>query len=285
MNSRTNRDYDDNEPRPRRRKVTKKKSAGPIIVAVAVVAGVFLLCSASIVAYLLLRDKSASAHPPYDPFPNMMAHWSFDDVQGEMGIVDRTGRGNNGVLTGGRLAPGVRGNALWLDGRADQYCELAQGKELNFEEGTEFTIAAWYQTKERVGTILAFRNSQRPTQLELYIRNNQLLCIVGDDTDTSDEHAFVRCDVENDGKWHHAAFTRRNRNIELFYDGVSAGVTGKSGSGGKITSDVRKIGCNLNFNDDEKRKIGRVGFKGGIDEVYIFARALQPNEIQALMRR
>jgi hypothetical protein len=231
----------------------------------------------------MFREKPTTP-PPQDPFPNMIAHWSFDNVK-DGKVTDQTGRGNNGVLTGGRLAPGVKGDALWLDGRDDQYCELNQSKDLNFAEGAELTIAAWYQTKDRAGTILAFRNSERRTQLDLYVRDNHLLGIIGGDDDTGPNHAFVWCDPVNDGNWHHAALTRKGKFIELFYDGVSVKVDANGRSGGPLTGDMRYIGVNLKFDENEKRLIPRIGFKGGIDEVYVFSRALQAHEIQKLMKR
>jgi len=286
-------DFDDRPHHTRKRSQhgrPKKKETSVAVVVGLVVGGIVLLGGGSLAAFFLLRDKSTGAVVEQDPFPGMLAHWSFDDYTVDdarqvINVKDSTGRGNNGVATGGRIAPGKKGNAYWADGREDQYIDVSKSKDLNFADGAELTIAAWYQTSERWGTILAFRNSQAKTQLDLYVRTNHLLGIVGDDRDEGPDHAFVWCDPVNDGQWHHAALTRHGKIIELFYDGVSVGkdMTGKCG--GPITGDMRYIGCNLKFNDDERQKIPRVGFKGGIDEVYVFSRALTAPEIQRLMRR
>jgi hypothetical protein len=214
----------------------------------------------------------------------MLAHWSFDDVR-DMKVVDSTGRGNDGVLTGGRIAPGVKGNALWLDGRDDQYCDVSSSKELYFAPNAEFTIAAWYTTKERWGTILAFRHSDSPCQLDLYVRTDHLLAIVGDDTDLDGKHAFLWWDTVNDGQWHHVAVTRKGSMVSMFCDGAFIKNISTTRSGGQISGNMRYIGANLKFTQEDLRKIPRVGFKGGIDEVYVFSRALSEQEIRALMKR
>jgi Concanavalin A-like lectin/glucanases superfamily len=275
--------------RPGKKKTRKRRTPLALILGLSI-GGFVLLVGGGVAIILLVRDRSAAGPPPPGPFPNMLAHWSFDELRTDPAteittVLDGSGRGNNGVLTGGRIAAGRKGNALWLDGRDDQYLDVSGNKDLNFAEGSEFTVAAWYQTKERVGTILAFRNSQRKTQLDLYVRDNHLLGIIGGDEDTGPEHAFIWCDPVNDGGWHHAALTRSGKFIELFYDGVEVGKDARGVSGGRITSDMRYIGCNLKFNDDEKKIIRRVGFKGAIDEVYVFSRALKWQEIQALMKR
>src|SRR5262245_10857815 len=144
MPKRSSRDDDDDDaPRRRKRPSKKQKGINPLLITLIAVGALLVIGGGSVAAYFIFREKSAGPPPPQDPFPNMIAHWSFDNVK-DGKVTDQTGRGNNGVLTGGRLAPGVKGDALWLDGRDDQYCELNQSKDLNFAEGAELTLAAWY---------------------------------------------------------------------------------------------------------------------------------------------
>ncbi len=271
-------------PRRRRRRVKRKSGPNPALILTVAGLGFLLVTGILVGGYFLLRVNSGPPAPPQDPFPGMLAHWSFDKFEGEQVVVDETGRGNNGRFMAGRIAPGYKGNAYWSDGRDDQYIDVSQCKDLNFAEGAEFTVAAWYQTREKAGTILAFRNSQRRTQLDLYVRDNHLLCIVGDDDDPGPEHAFCWCNERNDDKWHHAAFTRSGKVVSLFYDGLLVKTDSNRHSGGRLTGDMRYIGVNLKFDDNEKQLVSRVGFKGGIDEVYVFSRALTATEIQSLMK-
>lgn len=287
--------HDDDDDRPRRRNGhghRKKKTGMPVVLIVAlVVGGTVLLGGGALAAIFLMRDKTTQDTTADDPFPGMIAHWSFDDVpkvdedKGVFIVRDSTGRGNDGSMTGGRFSPGRKGNALWVDGRDDQYMDVSGGKDLNFADGAEFTLAAWYKTPGPTGTIAAFRSNQFRTQLDLYVRTNHLLGIVGDDRDPGPHHAFIWCDPVNDGEWHHAALTRFGKTIELFCDGMSVGKDMTGNCAGPITGDLRSIGCNRKFVEDDERRFGRPGFNGGIDEVYIFSRALSAAEIQKLMRR
>jgi hypothetical protein len=281
------RDYDSDVEemprRPRRRKVKRPAGPNPVVILVCVGVGLLLVAGASVGGYFLFREKPAPS-APVDPFPGMLAHWSFDDVR-DMKVIDSTGRGNDGTLTGGRLAPGVKGNALWLDGRDDQYCDVSSAKDLNFAPNAEFTIACWYTTKEKWGTILAFRHSDLPTELDLYVRTDHLLTIVGDDLKVEYKPAVMWWDKVNDGNWHHVAVTRRAKIVDLYCDGVFIKSDANSNSGGPLSGNMRAIGANLKFTQEDLRKIPRIGFKGGIDEVYVFSRALTAPEIQLLMKR
>jgi hypothetical protein len=45
------------------------------------------------------------------------------------------------------------------------------------------------------------------------------------------------------------------------------------------------MGCERKFVQDDIRQLGRPGFKGFIDEDYIFNRALLPEDVLRLMKR
>jgi hypothetical protein len=289
-------DDDDDDDRPRRKRSAgkhPKKRGTPVglIVGLAV-GGVLLLGGGAVAAILLLRDKPTGAAAPADPFPNMLAHWSFDKVKPNgddtFTIPDETGRGNDGKMTGCRLAPGKKGNAIWLDGRDDQYVDVSKAKDLRqFAPNSELTIAAWFLATEKyAGTVVAFHHPTLPTQLDIFVRDNRVIGIVGDDNDTG-KHGFVWAPQPTaaNGQWHHVALTRREKFVEVFYDGVSQGIDARGNSGGRLSGGEGAIGCHLGFVRQDIRQFGRPGFKGAIDEVYVFARALKADEIQRLMNR
>ena len=284
---RRHRDHD--EDRPRSRKPARGKKRGPNVALIVggAVGGVVLLAGVVLLVVVLADDKGGDGPTAADPFAGMLAHWSFDDVA-ETRVPDGSKRGNDGVFNGGGFVAGKKGRAFFLEGRPDTYVDVSKGKDLNFADGAEFTIAAWFQAREKyAGTILAFRHSQYPTQLDLYVRDSRVICIVGDDTDVDGKHAHKWVDEPSaaNGEWHHAAFTRKGKFVELFYDGYSLGKTAHERSGGPITTDLRAIGCNLRFVQDNVQDFGRAGFRGTIDEVYVFSRALSEPEIKALMKR
>jgi hypothetical protein len=246
-------------------------------------AGGALLLAAVVVVIVLLGRRSPAAGPsPYARLGGLLAHWSFDDVQGAT-VRDQSGRGHHATLQGGRLAQGVTGQALWLDGQGDQFCDLGGGNDLNFADHAGFTFAGWFRTAEESATILSLRNRQANTQIDLLIRGGRLLVVVGDDLDPGPQNAFVFAQQPNDGQWHHFAFSRNGSVIELYLDGVSQGANQAPNSGGPITTDLRALGSERLWQLNNDLRWGAPSFRGGIDEVCVFDRALTAAEIRGLM--
>jgi hypothetical protein len=248
----------------------------------------------AVVGIVLYRSKVRPPEPVLRPaevgdpkikqMAGLLAYWSFDDVQSGR-AVDGSGRNNNAKLVGAGLGPGARGQGLQLDGRPDHYCDLGVGKDLNFAANAPFTFAGWYRTPLPAAVLLSLRNSRGPQQIDLIVRDNKLLVVVGDDHDPETQNAFVWSKRPNDGQWHHFAFTRRGSTIELFQDGVSQGTGMALCSGGPVTTDHRALGCERMWVENNVRRYGNPAFEGGLDEVCVFNRALAPAEIQALMER
>lgn len=292
-------DDDDDRPRFKRKRSSgkrPKKRGKPVGLIVALAIGGVVLVGGAVVAVVMLtRDKPVQAAAPPNPFPHVLAYWSFDDISVNadetITINDGTGRKNHGKMVGGKLAPGRKGNALWLNGRDDTYVDVSSAKDLQrFAPHTELTIAAWFLAREKyAGTIVAFHGPTTPTQLDIFVRDNRVIGIIGDDQDTG-QHGFVWAEknpnpTASNGQWHHVALTRSGKFVEVFYDGISQGLDARGNSGGQLSGGLGAIGCHLGFVRDNVKNFGRAGFNGAIDEVYVFSRALKENEVQALMNR
>jgi hypothetical protein len=278
-------EYDEDEDdRPRRRRPPRRKSkagGGTALVVGAIIAiAVFIALGGVVAAVMYYRDRAGPGTLASDP--SLVAHWSFDDVQGAQ-VTDQSGRGRHATLVGGRVADGIRGQALWLDGQPNTYCDLGAGPAFDFAPGAPFTLAGWFQTLDRSGTILSFRHTTLPTQVEVIVRNGQLLGIIGDDTDRGNQGIVWGRPVA-DGRWHHFALVRTAAFVELYLDGVSQG-RGAGMHAGPITTDLRAVGCERLWVQQNDMRWGRPGFVGGIDEVYVFNRELSADEVQRLMRR
>jgi len=247
--------------------------------------GVLLLAGTATAIYFFTRDKPVTPVEKREDFPGIMAHWSFD---GADAATDVSGRGNGGTLNAGTFASGKKGKAMSFGGRDDQFIDLGTGKDLNFKHDEAFTVAAWFQTSEKVGTILSLRHTTLPGQINLFVRDNHALGIVGDDTDDgkgAGRHAFCWCHPLNDGQWHHVALMRYENFIEIYYDGQSQGKDTHGACRSKITTNLRTIGCERKFVQEDERRFGRAGFKGSVDEVYVLNRWLKAEEVLALMKR
>lgn len=265
---------DDREP-PRRSIQLKGSSSAWLWMSI----GGVVLVAAIVVVIIVLKkssdDEKASA--------GLVAHWSFDDVQGTT-VVDQSNRKNNATLRGARLAEGARGQALWLDGQPDQFCELPASGDLNFSANAGFTFAGWFNTSLPSATILSMRNTQKNTQVDLVIREGMLMVIIGDDLDPGPLNGFVRGQRANDGRWHHFAFSRTGSSIELYLDGVSQGTgTGRSVAG-PITTDLRALGSERLWIQLKDMQWGNPYYTGGIDEVRVYNRVLTAEEIKGLAK-
>lgn len=271
---------DDDEPRPRRR---PQKSY--LWLWLALGGGIAIV--GLVVGVVLILNRSSPTGPGTSRFgnvPSLIAHWSFDEVQG-IKVVDQSGRNNHATLHGGRIDKGVVGQALWLDGQRNQYCDLGSSSDFNFPANGAFTFAGWFTTKDTAGMILSLRQERKETQIDLIIRDGRLLIVVGDDNDPGPLNAFVWSQKPNDGQWHHFVFTRNGATVELFLDGISQGRGAAVHSDGPITTNLRALGLNRRWILTNEQRYGPPTFRGGIDEVCVFNRVLTLTEIQSLMAK
>jgi hypothetical protein len=234
---------------------------------------------------VLARRSPAGPNPAIQRMPGLVAYWSFDEVQGGK-VPDRSGKGHDATLNGGRLGDGARGQGLWLDGRPDEFCDLGPSNDLNFAANAGFTFAGWFLTSDASAAILSLRNGHNDApQIDVLVREGRLIVVVGDDNDRAGQNAFVWGPPVSDGRWHHFAFTRSGNVIELFVDGVSQGNGVGLSAGGPITTDLRALGAERLWSLHNDGRWGSPTFRGGLDELCVFNRALADADVQTLAAR
>jgi type II secretory pathway pseudopilin PulG len=233
--------------------------------------------------YLRTNDESSDC--------DLVGWWKLDETSG-LNAEDSSGQGNDGTLNymnGDEWTAGQISGALAFDGTND-YVDLGTDSSLNFGSSEPFTVAAWVKTTEDYGMILSFRSStddgsvidmavgyeggaNDPGKAMILVRQNG----------GSGGYANVKGGSVNDGLWHHMAAIRGSGStIELFLDGVSQGTDSGAESAGAITTDWRAIGSerrwvNVGFGTADQRYLD-----GTVDDVRIYNRALEPNEIAQL---
>ncbi|MGD2071688.1 MAG: LamG domain-containing protein [Gemmatimonadota bacterium] len=245
-------------------------------------------------------ESCRSVHPRCAPAPpNMVAWWSFDDGESES-VVERRSRAN-GTLHGGAVrGPGRVGQALDLDGEG--HVEVADQSALALGLG-DFTIDLWLRTEREegvrpivdkrhedrlVGSGLAPARRRGGTEVgdqpillgpvrgfELYLDDGRPGLQLADGSHTNYDSGFEIAD----GHWHHLAVTVDRddpEGIRWYLDGIPAGrrsdPTGRSGS---LTSEAPLlIGV--------ERVLISERFRGRVDELEIFRRALAPPEVAAI---
>jgi hypothetical protein len=217
----------------------------------------------------------------------LVAAYSFDEGTGSV-ILDSSGMGNTGTISGATWTAGKFGNALSFGG--NNYVDLGSGPILNFPSGSGFTISGWFKTVDSFGPIVSFRSSADSSPvIDLMVGYDGVI------SDSGKIEALVRDDARsgfaeitggavNDGVWHNFAITRSqsSSNLVLYVDAASQGMA--AGQGGQITtSGMRSIGseqrwANDGFGNNDQRYIN-----GLIDEVRVYNRSLSQAEILADM--
>ena len=96
----------------------------------------------------------------------------------------------------------------------------------------------------------------------------------GFETSSGSDRFATSLNTFNDGKWHHGVVTFDNSKVILYVDGVQVATTSTS-------STPEKNGTPLRIGSDS-RNINDHLFTGSIDEVGVWNRDLQPNEIISL---
>ena len=203
--------------------------------------------------------------------PGLVAAWSFDDGAGTT-ATDATGKGLNGTVSGATWTAGKFGTSLSFNGVSD-WVTVPDADSLDLTTG--MTLEAWVNPaalsgfttvmlKERTGglaySLYASDNSNRPPSG--YIRRTSDVGTVG--TTLLPLNA-----------WSHLAATYDAATLRLFVNGVQ--VASRATTGAIATSTgVLRIGGNSVWGEY---------FKGLIDEVRVYNRALSAAEIQTDMSR
>jgi Concanavalin A-like lectin/glucanases superfamily/Bacterial Ig domain len=200
----------------------------------------------------------------------LVAAYGFDESGTAVG--DASGSGNNGTISGAtRTAAGKYGGALSFDGVNDSV-SIADSASLDLTTG--MTLEAWVQPTAT--------NDWRTVLLKE--RSGGFGYALYGGTDTNRPGAFAEIGSEREARgtaalavnaWTHLAATYDGAQLRLYVNGAQAASLAVSGSM-TTTTGALKIGGNAVWGE---------WFKGLIDEVRVYSRALTAAEIQADMNR
>lgn len=212
------------------------------------------------------------------PTDGLVAYWSFDEEIGTTAL-DSSGNDNTGTLINGpSWVTGRVGNALSFDGIND-YVEINDNNNLDLTVG-EFTLSAWIYP-ESYGAALSSRiidhgggspgeggwsllvsNESGEQRLRIYIKNGNSFSGTYSDINTIALNT-----------WQHVAVTFQSGMVTMYINGQIKGQASGLPTPTDTNAPVR-IGMRAT---DVFRT-----FTGVIDEVYIYNRALTPQEIMDL---
>jgi len=209
-----------------------------------------------------------------DTDPNLAGWWKFDEVSGKT-AADSSKHRRKGTLKGGlsfekNSAPGRVGKALKFDGD-DGYIEIIKYKGVT---GTRpRTVAAWLRTTTSRGEIISW-GSDDYGQMWIYgfIRGRVGITPNGG-------YLYIN-DAVHDDAWHHVAAVVVEAELPNLHDDVKLYKDGEP-------AEIHDIGLldlwPIKTGSDLDVRIGR-RFKGLIDDVRIYDRALSEDEINALFK-
>jgi len=155
--------------------------------------------------------------------------WTFNDPGESDRVIDLVdGRHGTKAANGPTPVAGMVGGAMYFDG-VDDYVEIADDGELDFDEGDDFSIEFWYKADSYSGvnTIYDNRFVEDYAQGITVLTYNDMLCfqmadgggstICSNDPNTSSCTNYGTTIVVNDGDWHHVAIVVDRDEIGTFY--------------------------------------------------------------------
>lgn len=201
----------------------------------------------------------------------LIASWNFDEVGGSR-CLDASGRGNE-VLAEGPVGlsrmPGLFGNAVVLVG---SHFLRSPGKP-QFGRLAAISLSAWVLPTDLSGYREIFRKEDGENRVLFSFQNNGTVLSLG-----LNIRGYVECDAPLDpagvldGQWHHCAATFDGRWMRVYLDGREIGSLHRPGT---IQAGGPAPGCIGSSNGGEN-------FQGALDELYIYAEALSPEEVRCL---
>ena len=207
----------------------------------------------------------------------LVSHWTFDEASGNT-AYDSAGSNNGTLVNGAGRVAGISGNALNLDGIND-YVNCGNNSSLDVGGGS-FTISAWVKrpTNEGVYDIISKRLPTSPNTgwsfeiLTWHDSNWRIKVWTPQEQGTNFFYPFAA------DAWYYVAAVRDAEKSEITYY-----INSSSGSG-TLTLPF----SNADNSNTANLSIGSLSeentqyFKGSIDDVYIYNRALSSAEINEL---
>jgi hypothetical protein len=204
------------------------------------------------------------------PAPGLVAAYGFEETGGTT-VADSSGRGNNGTTSGVTRTSGKFGSALSFDGSSSMV-SIPDSASLHLTRA--MTLEAWVKPADlsRWATVvLKERTGGMLYSLYAGDRNGRP---VGQLWTGSEQNAQGAAKLPLN-IWTHLATTWDGATLRLYVNGTQAGSIAVSGTLGASSGPLR-IGGN---------SIWPEFFKGLIDEVRVYDRALSSSEVQADMQR
>lgn len=203
----------------------------------------------------------------------LIAYWKFDESSGSIAL-DTSGKGHNGTIKGAIRTSGKANKALSFDGNG--CVDVPDHSDLQIQG--DITIMAWIKKtqKSKKGKSMGIvsKSSEGKWDYDLFISTSKL----EHPAFYSDAFSASGGDIEvistapiTLNEWHHVAVTREGSTGKIYIDGVMRGTA-------NLPEPLQASNRNLRIGHDHDG-----GFKGLIDEVRLYNRALSAAEIESII--
>ncbi len=198
---------------------------------------------------------------PIDQDLTLVSHWKFDEGSG-MSTADASGNGNHGTISGTSWTTGKIGNALSFDGVNDYVTASA------ITPG-QLTVSAWININSTATwQCIVERGDASNVGWHVYVNSgNRLYSSLNGDA------VYSTAGTISTNTWYHVTVTWDGATVKHYTNGVQ--------TASAALSSLKDVGSNTIIGT---RLAGgpKLAFKGVIDDVRLYNRALSAAEIQAL---
>jgi hypothetical protein len=182
------------------------------------------------------------------------------------GVLDRSGSGNHGSITGARGAAGKVGQGMQFDG-VDDAVTVDTISALTGASDVPFSWSFWVNvTVPNVNEIISWGPGRRCRLTNINANYGVGCTVSGDEYDGFAVNSATKID---DGKWHHVVYTHDSVTQKLYIDGALEDTGTESFGTG---ADIFQFGT---------RPFGGY-FEGKIDDVRVYNRTLSFSEIKKI---
>ena len=216
-----------------------------------------------------------------EPDPkNLLAHWTFDSVDGAT-VNDSSGMKNNGTLVNSpALVPGKIGQAASFNG-VDQFLRAPAGL---FHAHRTLSIALWFNTTMK-GAICGCETRDFP---ETFQESYVAVAYIGVDGRNrgkfwNGNQSVQEGPVVTDGKWHHLAICVGAAEHRMYIDGTVTAVYPGEVFPLNMLGNQFALAFTRGWAGSDATEWSF--FKGLLDDIRLYDRALTESEVQALARK
>jgi hypothetical protein len=212
-----------------------------------------------------------SGFPPTDISSGLVGHWRFDESSGSI-AYDSGSSQNAGTLMGNARfdARGKIGRCIYLDGDGD-YVTFGDVNDLT---GGSLTVTAWVKADSWVhsaGIVTKFANGGN---YRLLVSGERVSCLIRSAANADSQLAFYHDNLKTN-RWYHVAmvFDEQTKWADLYVDGILRSYR---------SYDITRGGTAAPLEVGRDYWNGNLYFKGYIDDVRVYNRALNIYDLKTL---